>query len=303
MLPALRRSTLLQRQQREQKRSSELHDNPDTEVCPGSDAWGDSVLSTTFPKFAERFDAKRLFCTWPHCAKPKELVLQEANAIFPIKQAVVAEETHKCGHKHLHAYFHFNKRVKLRNHEKLDRLGGKHGSYETAKGSLKSILIYLTKEDKDPAKQNVTLEGIEDPSYLKGGNAKEIVANCILEGQTVDELIQEFPGVAMNALGGMLKLEENVKRINRNIAAQATRDLYSGFHVHPNPLLHRACWPRPQPHLTGPTPASLSWFHLAALHSVEREDWFISLDYLLRYLRQRRRRLIRLPPRLRRVLG
>lgn len=61
---------------------------------------------------------------------------------------VIAQEEHKDGKDHIHAYFGLASRINYRKHDKLDALAGKHGNYQTCR-SPKNVMQYCIKEDQN----------------------------------------------------------------------------------------------------------------------------------------------------------
>lgn len=93
---------------------------------------------------------KGLFLTWPQCDTSKEQVLDNAKALFGnnLVTYVIAQEEHKDGNKHIHAWFGLANPINYRKPEKLDVLTGKHGNYQVAR-SPKNVMEYCIKEDKN----------------------------------------------------------------------------------------------------------------------------------------------------------
>lgn len=91
---------------------------------------------------------KNLFLTWPQCDATKEQVLERAKALWPnLVTYLIAQEEHKDGAKHIHAYFAKPDLTRV-SHKELDKLAGKHGNYQRCR-SPKNVMQYVIKEDKN----------------------------------------------------------------------------------------------------------------------------------------------------------
>ena len=106
--------------------------------------------------------AKGWFLTWPQCpASPVDCFddlkdkLQE-NRNLKIVEYLIAQEEHKDGNKHLHAFIKLDKRIRF-NATLFDFIcEGKtyHGNYQPAK-SVKAVVGYCTKENNYITNLNV----------------------------------------------------------------------------------------------------------------------------------------------------
>lgn len=90
---------------------------------------------------------KGWFLTYPQCPIPKELALKYLDERFEIQEYVIAEEKHKSGDPHLHAFIKLKKKKRFNpTMWDLTDLGKVyHGHYEPAK-SFKCVVRYCTKE-------------------------------------------------------------------------------------------------------------------------------------------------------------
>lgn len=87
--------------------------------------------------------AKGWFITWPQCPIGKQMALQELQSRYQIDEYVIAEELHKDGHTHLHAFVKLAKRKKF-SKDMFD-ICGYHGNYQPAK-SWRAVKDYVQKD-------------------------------------------------------------------------------------------------------------------------------------------------------------
>lgn len=87
--------------------------------------------------------AKGWFLTYPKCDLTKEQLLEELQKTGKVSEWVVAQEKHKDGEPHLHAFIKYEKKVYF-GATKWDVLGF-HGNYQVAK-SWKAVRAYCEKE-------------------------------------------------------------------------------------------------------------------------------------------------------------
>jgi len=105
---------------------------------------------------------------------------------------MVAQETHQDGTPHLHVLLQFNTSLDTKDPRFFDPLTGQHGDYEVAK-DIKAAILYLRKEDKEPAEYGSRSEGKNGKSSTKSDQ----VAARIMEGGTLRDIINTFPGYAL----------------------------------------------------------------------------------------------------------
>lgn len=156
------------------------------------------MYSSAQNKAAALGQAHGWFLTFPHCPIPKETAL----GIYKVRFAdemidwVIAEEKHKDGTPHLHAFIKFSTRKRCRK-DTFD-LAGYHGNYQVAK-SWQAVIGYCVKEkdkknyiskfDIDAAKKktnkHLTVEDFEvDPLILlKGGKLPPLSLNNFLKNR------------------------------------------------------------------------------------------------------------------------
>jgi len=206
----------------------------DTEGCEGThDNWGPEHLGVP-KKFAKRWDGSRLFLTYPHNSKPKEQLLADAEKEFPVEEAIIAQETHGCGHNHLHAYIKSSKRLQFKDHSVLDRIGGKHGNYVTAKGCIEAIAKYLSKEDSNPLIKGLpSLKSLLGKKVQKVGKEKTLVAELLAAGATLKEVALAHPTVLLEVGPNRIKQVQSVyTQIIKEDAASVLRSIYLDVDTH-----------------------------------------------------------------------
>lgn len=91
----------------------------------------------------KRIKAKGWFCTWPQCPLGKQMALAELEAKWDLEEYVIAEEEHKDGALHLHAFLKLKSRVYFKP-EMFD-IAGYHGNYQPAK-SWRAVQEYVRKD-------------------------------------------------------------------------------------------------------------------------------------------------------------
>nr|QIR82180.1 replication associated protein [unidentified] len=85
--------------------------------------------------------------TYPKCDLKKEHVGEVLKTLDGVKAIVVAEEHHKDGDPHLHAFVQFDK--KARRDTNIFDVDGHHGNVQGCR-NIRDWIRYLTKEDKSP---------------------------------------------------------------------------------------------------------------------------------------------------------
>ena len=91
---------------------------------------------------AKRIQAKGWFLTYPKCNLTKEAALSALEDTGRLKEYVIAQEDHKDGTPHLHAFVKYDRKVYWKEH-KWD-IGNHHGNYQAAK-SWKAAERYCKK--------------------------------------------------------------------------------------------------------------------------------------------------------------
>jgi len=196
--------------------------------CEGTDDnWGPSHLGVP-KKFQKQFEASKLFLTYPHCSKPKEQLLADAQKEFPVEEAIIAQELHACGHRHLHAYIKSSKRLRFRDHSVLDRIGGKHGNYVTAKGRVADIAKYLSKEDNQPLIKGLpSLASLLKNKTKHVSKEKAIVAELLAAGATLQDVALQYPKTLLEVGPNRIKQVQAVyKAITQEEKQRIIRESY-----------------------------------------------------------------------------
>lgn len=98
-------------------------------------------------QYNDRSSFKGWFLTWPQCPVTKEdaLTILKTNELPEIKEYIIAEEKHKDGNPHLHAFIKFEKKMRFKQVSKKFDLLEYHGHYEPAK-SWKAVAKYCEKD-------------------------------------------------------------------------------------------------------------------------------------------------------------
>lgn len=121
--------------------------------------------------------AKGWFLTYPQCPAPPEECLADLkdklleNRKLKIEEYVIAQENHKDGNLHLHAFIKVDKRIRF-SASLFDFIyEGKtyHGNYQSAK-SAKAVIGYITKGSNYIA--NINVEAVKQKQSKKLGIAE-----------------------------------------------------------------------------------------------------------------------------------
>lgn len=147
-----------------------------------------------------QINSKTLFLTYPECNVSKERALEKFQEIFQdIEEYAIAQEKHKNGHYHLHCYIKLKSQFRSRNSRFAD-IDGYHGNYQGCRSS-KNVLKYCTKEDDFISNFDV------GERTNKSKSKKEILGKRILEGEDLDEIVQEHPELIF----GYKRLKEDIE--------------------------------------------------------------------------------------------
>lgn len=95
-----------------------------------------------------RLNAKHIFLTYPRYTTDKQQLFDFINSKYEIQRAVIAEETHEDGAKHMHAYLEFKRKLDLRNWDTFD-YEGHHCNLQAAR-KPDACIQYCQKEDSNP---------------------------------------------------------------------------------------------------------------------------------------------------------
>jgi hypothetical protein len=157
-----------------------------------------------------RLNVKKLALTYPRCNVEPQQVLQNILNHFGeegVKWAVVVQEPHEDGTPHVHVGLWLQGRAPdYRSATCLDFLTGTHGNYQAMKDPV-AWVTYLMKGDGPKA-----CHGIDPSVYLESRKRKKSisfleVAQKLVEGLTVRQCVQEYPGFALQHLAKMAQFE------------------------------------------------------------------------------------------------
>lgn len=141
-----------------------------------------------------RLNTQQLFLTWPQCSVSKESVEAKAKTFFgkELVQYIIAEEEHKDGNKHLHAYFKLSVKKNFKDAKVFDALTGQHGNYQGCR-SPNAVLEYVTKEGNYVANFDVKKKLLA----IKGKH--KFWGEEVLSGKPIHEIIAASPELMMHA--------------------------------------------------------------------------------------------------------
>lgn len=151
---------------------------------------------------AFRLQAKNLFLTYPQCPITKQQAL--AQLLAKVQQwqpsvILVACELHSDGHQHLHAAIQLTLKCRIRAVNRLDLVSENgtnyHGNYQAAR-NWKNTLLYVTKEDSEPATHGIPDLVVFLAELRKKKNSKlALVAKRFLDDPDTDihSLCVEMP--------------------------------------------------------------------------------------------------------------
>jgi len=143
-----------------------------------------------------RLAGKCFFLTWPKNDSVGQVVLDRIVLYWSDKLsfAVVAEELHKDGDRHLHAIIGFKTRADLKDaNPLLDSFTGKHGNYQAAKSATK-VLRYVCKDG-----HYVTFGEVPDFA-TQPGKMDEVALMCDA-GASLKEIFKKHPGFVLAQVG------------------------------------------------------------------------------------------------------
>lgn len=99
-----------------------------------------------------RINAKFFFLTYPQCDASKQDLLTFLQSIAPVKYAIIGQEQHEDGGRHLHALVEFAKKFDCRNQTRFDLSVGQicyHPNIQSARDPH-HVRNYCCKEDREP---------------------------------------------------------------------------------------------------------------------------------------------------------
>lgn len=123
-----------------------------------------------------RFNAATIFLTYPQCNLTRETLLQELQAIFEIKDYVIAQEMHQDGSPHLHAFLKFERKINKRTADFADLRGGPPDGFHpniTAPRSIKAVITYVEKVSDTLCKRK--LNYFKDGNYIASDGIKDLL--------------------------------------------------------------------------------------------------------------------------------
>lgn len=142
--------------------------------------------------------SKNLFFTYAECPIPKEELYDYLSETFDPIRICVAQELHKNGHPHLHAFMELKDQFRTRDSGFAD-FQGYHGNYQGCR-SAKNVLKYCTKEDDYQANFDVA------QALAKSEGEKTILGKRLMEGEDLCEILKEYP----KYIFGFKKLKEDI---------------------------------------------------------------------------------------------
>lgn len=159
-----------------------------------------------------RLAGKNLFLTWPQNDATKEHVLEQLLEMFgdKVEFAIVAKERHQDGEPHLHAVLALKRRVDwvVRVGHRLDQVTGKRGNYQAAR-SLLDVVKYVSK-DGDFIEHGVDVATFLEAAKSKKNTKTAVVAKGLMDGMTVADLNEQYPGFVMMNLQKILTYQAHL---------------------------------------------------------------------------------------------
>lgn len=131
-----------------------------------------------------RFNSKRAFLTYPQCNEEHDNLYNSINGQYPIKYAVIAQELHEDGNKHLHAAIEFTKKLDITNEKAFD-IKSFHPNIQSPKKWL--AVIQYCKKDNNFKEYGTTSTGTNQ-QYIccyalakQGFSEEEYFSKCLKE--------------------------------------------------------------------------------------------------------------------------
>lgn len=106
----------------------------------------ETSTSSSSSKKSFRVNTTQLFFTYSQCDKTPEQILEFIKSKVGVKNYIVAQEQHKDGGKHIHAYILLEKKINCRDCKYFD-FDGFHPSFEGCRSWTK-VVKYVTKDGK-----------------------------------------------------------------------------------------------------------------------------------------------------------
>lgn len=172
---------------------------------------------------------KQFFLTYPQCGMSKERALEEFKKLGPLKEWIIAEEDHKDGTPHLHAYLVLEKKLNTTNANYFD-LGEYHGNYQTVKNKY-AVMKYCNKEGR-------TLSSIDISEKIKAKDGhKAYIGQQLIDGMDVTDVVIANPELLFE----YKKLKENVTQFRLDTTKQAD-ELRVNFWIYGAPGIGKSQW-------------------------------------------------------------
>lgn len=149
---------------------------------------------------AYRLCGSGFFLTYPRCDLSKEKVLDHLKTIGQVKSAVVAEEKHKDGTPHVHAFVKYQKRLDIRSSKYFD-IESFHGNYQTAKCSY-AVEKYCKKAGEFLEYGDIDITQAAEARLSK----KTILGKRLCSGEPLVDVVEDNPEL----LFGYSKLKADV---------------------------------------------------------------------------------------------
>jgi len=165
----------------------------------------------TFKTF--NINRKRFFLTYSQCPISKPIL--EAHLLKLIQNynyIMIAREQHKDGNYHLHVIIDLKKEKNIKNSRFFDI---KHEDVNYHPNilpvrNIKYSIGYLRKSDKSPTIVGEIPKEIEDGSVKKSKVSDEI-AKRVMDGDTIQSVIEDYPGFGLLNLNKLQNLKTYVK--------------------------------------------------------------------------------------------
>lgn len=143
----------------------------------------DQVTVEKTKKKGLRLNSAQIFLTYAQCPVELDSLLKHIEKIvdeWGLKNYIIAQENHKDGNKHIHAYLLLNRKPNKENAERMFDYLEYHPKVETCR-SYKNVIKYVTKEG----------------NYISNYDP-EILKNIIKENMKVGELYEKARDLAKN---------------------------------------------------------------------------------------------------------
>lgn len=171
-------------------------------------------------KKAKRFRlrTKKLFLTFPQCEKGKQEVLPKLTKLAKseIEFCVVAQEKHKDGKDHLHCVMLVKKPQEWPVKE-LDKLTGKRGNYQNAKNVYNTLKYVIKDGNYALSPTNFPLEEWMKKKKEKKNPKSIIIAQAIMDGKSLKEINEIFPGFLLQNLSKVKNYQSLIKSWDVNL--------------------------------------------------------------------------------------